>query len=205
MYNPHPFGAVDAAALQRLMAQHPLGMLVHPGPDGPDADHLPFEYDPASGALGTLSAHVARANPLWQRAGAQVLVVFRGAQGYVSPGWYPSKHETGRQVPTWNYEVVHARGLLAVHDDERWLRGHLARMTRQHEAGQTCPWKMGDAPSDYLADLLGRIVGIEIELSALEGKFKLGQNKEARDRLGAADALATQGHAALAQRMRDAG
>lgn len=205
MYNPAHFSVTEPAALQRLIAAHPLAMLVHTGPEGADADHLPFEYEPGAGALGTLRAHVARANPLWQRASeAPVLVVFRGAEGYVSPGWYPSKHEAGRQVPTWNYEVVHARGRLAVRDDVRWLRGHLARMTRQHEATQSPPWQMGDAPADYLADLLGRIVGIEIEVGSLVGKFKLGQNKELRDRLGAVQALTAQGRTELARRMREA-
>jgi len=157
-----------------------------------------------------LTAHVARANPVWQRCptGTRVLVVFRGAEGYISPNWYPSKHETHRQVPTWNYEVVHARGVVTIREDERFLRGVLARLTRRHESLNTTarhsqPWKMGDTAPDYLAALLREIVGIEITVTALEGKRKLGQNKDARDRLGPADALASLGKVDLAQAMRE--
>ncbi len=206
MYLPEHFAETDAAALQRLIADHPLGMLVTHGSDGLDADHLPFEFDPAAGACGVLSAHVARANPLWQRcpSGTSVLVVFRGADGYVSPSWYPSKHETHRQVPTWNYTVVHVHGTLTVRDDERFVRGVVARLTRRHEAGEPVPWKMGDSAPDYIDSMLRNIVGIEVAVTRLVGKAKLSQNKDARDRLGAAEALQARGHDALAQAMRAA-
>lgn len=205
MYLPKHFEETRTDVMHQLVRAHPLGLLITLSGGQAQANSIPFMIDATRGPHGTLVAHVARANPLWQRASeAPVLVVFRGAEGYVSPGWYPSKHETGRQVPTWNYEVVHARGRLAVRDDVRWLRGHLARMTRQHEATQSPPWQMGDAPADYLADLLGRIVGIEIEVGSLVGKFKLGQNKELRDRLGAVQALTAQGRTELARRMREA-
>jgi transcriptional regulator len=150
---------------------------------------------------------VARANTLWQRCrtGTPVMVVFRGFEGYISPSWYPSKHESHRQVPTWNYEVVHAHGTLAIRDDERFVRGLVARLTRRHEAGEARPWKMSDAPADYIDAMLKNIVGLEIPLSSLVGKSKLGQNKEARDRLGAADALAERGHEDLSRAMREAG
>jgi transcriptional regulator len=165
---------------------------------------VPFEFDPAVGALGRLTAHVARANPLWQRCppGTPVLVIFRGAEAFISPSWYPSKHETHRQVPTWNYEVVHAHGMLTVRDDERFVRGLVARLTRQHEAGEPRPWKMSDSAPDYIDAMLRNIVGIEVDITALVGKSKLSQNKEARDRLGAADTLAARGHDELAERMR---
>ncbi len=206
MYLPEHFAETDAAALQRLIADHPLGMLVTHGSDGLDADHLPFEFDPAAGACGVLSAHIARANPLWQRcpSGTSVLVVFRGADGYVSPSWYPSKHETHRQVPTWNYSVVHVHGTLTVRDDERFVRGLVARLTRRHEAGEPVPWKMGDSAPDYIDSMLRNIVGIEVAVTRLVGKAKLSQNKDARDRLGAAEALQARGHDALAQAMRAA-
>ncbi len=206
MYLPEHFAETDAAALQRLIADHPLGMLVTHGSDGLDADHLPFEFDPAAGACGVLSAHIARANPLWQRchSGTSVLVVFRGADGYVSPSWYPSKHETHRQVPTWNYTVVHVHGTLTVRDDERFVRGVVARLTRRHEAGEPVPWKMGDSAPDYIDSMLRNIVGIEVAVTRLVGKAKLSQNKDARDRLGAAEALQARGHDALAQAMRAA-
>jgi transcriptional regulator len=154
-----------------------------------------------------LTAHVARANPLWQRcaSGTPVLVIFRGAQAFVSPNWYPSKHESHRQVPTWNYEVVHVHGTLAVHDDERFVRGMVGRLTRRHEAAEPRPWKMSDAAPEFIDGLLRSIVGIEVAITSLVGKSKLSQNKEARDRLGAADALAERGHDELARRMREAG
>ena len=207
MYLPEHFADVDGSALQRLITDHPLGMLVTHGSEGLDADHIPFEFDPAVGSHGVLSAHVARANPLWQRSptGTPVLVVFRGVDGYISPSWYPSKHETHRQVPTWNYTVVHAHGTLTIHDDERFVRGLVARLTRRHEAGEPAPWKMGDSAPEYIDSMLRNIVGIEVTVTRLLGKAKLSQNKDARDRLGAADALQARGHDALARAMRDAG
>ncbi len=206
MYVPPNFAEDRPEELHRVMREHPLGMLVSHGPHGLDAEHLPFEFDPKGGAMGRLSAHVARANPLWQRCptGTPVLVVFRGAQAYVSPNGYPSKHQTHRQVPTWNYQVVHAHGTLSVHDDERHLRGLVARLTRHHEAGEPRPWKMGDAPPDYIAEMLRQIVGISVTVHALVGKSKLGQNKALADRLGAAAALETQGRLDMAMLMRTA-
>jgi transcriptional regulator len=154
--------------------------------------------------MGVLKAHVARANPLWQRCptGTPVMVIFRGAQAYISPNWYPSKHETHRQVPTWNYEVVHAHGTLSIHDDERYVRALVARLTREHDAAEPRPWKMGEAPADYLQMMLGNIVGIEVTITSLVGKSKLSQNRELRDRRNAAETLATRGRDDLAQAMR---
>lgn len=207
MYLPPHFAVTQPEVLHRILREHPLGALVTHGEQGLDAEHLPFEYDPTIGPHGTLTAHVARANPVWQRCptGTPVLVIFRGAEAYVSPSWYPSKHETHRLVPTWNYEVVHAHGTLTVRDDERFVRGVLARLTRRHEAGEERPWKMSDAPREFVDGLLQQIVGIEIAVERLVGKCKLSQNREARDRLGAAEVLAERGHAALARRMRDTG
>lgn len=204
MYLPAHFAETRPEELLRIIREHPLGMLVTPGEAGMDADHIPFEFDPGAGANGVLTAHVARANPLWQRCptGTQVMVVFRGAQAYISPGWYPSKHEAHRQVPTWNYEAVHVHGTLTVRDDERFVRGLVARLTRRHEAAEPQPWKMGDAPPDYIDSMLRNIVGIEIAVSKMTGKSKLSQNKDERDRLGAADALAARGQAELAALMR---
>lgn len=204
MYNPDHFALRDPAALHRILRDHPLGMVVVQGPEGLDAHHVPLLFDTAGGPLGTLTGHVARANPLWQqcRHGADVLIVFRGVEGYISPSWYPSKHHTHRQVPTWNYEVVHVHGRLSVHDDERFVRGVVARLTRQHEAAEPVPWKMGDAPPDYLDAMLKAIVGIQVTIARLEGKAKLSQNKAAADRQGAIDALRARDRAALAQAMK---
>jgi len=203
MYIPAHFTLTQPAALQLIIQRHSLGMLVTHGPQGLDANHLPFEFDPTRGEHGTLSTHVARANPVWQQCagGADVLVVFRGADGYISPSWYPSKHEAHRQVPTWNYEVVHAHGRLTVRDDEKFVRGVVARLTRTYEAAEPRPWKMGDAPRDYLDDMLRAIVGLEIVVSRMEGKAKFSQNKEMRDRQGVVQALQVRGRDGLAQAM----
>ncbi len=207
MYIPEHFAETRAEALQRIMREHPLGMLVSQSSAGLDAEHIPFEFDASAGRHGTLIAHVARANTFWQRCptGTPVMVVFRGAQAYISPNWYPSKHETHRQVPTWNYEVVHAHGTLTVHDDARFVRRVVALLTRRHEAAEAKPWKMGDSESQYIDAMLHNIVGIEVNITELVGKVKLSQNKEARDRLGAADTLDARGHTQLAQAMRTAG
>lgn len=203
MYLPPQHAEPRTEVLHRLIRDHPLGMLVTHTAAGLEANHLPFLLDADQGLL---IAHVARANPIWREvaSGDAVLVVFRGAQGYVSPNWYPGKHETHRRVPTWNYEVVHAHGSIQVQDDEKAVRGVVAHLTREHEAGQPVPWKMGDAPADYLAETLRHIVGIEVHLTRLEGKRKLSQHHEARDREGAINGLEASGNAELAQAMRDA-
>jgi len=204
MYIPPQFAENRPEVLHRIMREHPLGTLVRNEEAGLDADHIPFEFEPDTGPLGTLKAHVARNNPLWQRCptGTPVMVIFRGAQAYISPNWYPSKHETHRQVPTWNYEVVHAHGTLSIHDDERYVRALVARLTREHDAAEPRPWKMGEAPPDYIQMMLGNIVGIEVQVTSLVGKSKLSQNRELRDRRNAADTLAERGRDGLAQAMR---
>lgn len=195
MYVPAYFDEPRAEILHDLIRQHPFGMLVTHGSNGLDANHLPFELDVKHGKAGVLNAHVARANPVWQDVnnGDEILVVFRAADAYVSPSWYPSKHEFHKQVPTWNYRVVHAHGRITIRDDERFVRGVVARLTRIHEASQTVPWKMTDSSKDYIDSMLGAIVGLEIEITRLVGKSKLSQNKEARDIRSAANALKDQG------------
>ncbi|HEX7642785.1 MAG TPA: FMN-binding negative transcriptional regulator [Burkholderiaceae bacterium] len=207
MYVPAQFAETRLAELHRIIRENPFGMLVTQADGLLDADHIPFELDAVEGTNGVLAAHVARANPVWQRCptGTPVMVVFRGAQSYISPNWYPSKHEAHRQVPTWNYEVVHAHGTITVHDDERFARRIVARLTKRHEAGEPRPWKMGDSAPGYIDGELQHIVGIEIAIGSLVGKVKLGQNKEARDRLGAAEKLEALGRMDIAQAMRDAG
>lgn len=207
MYLPRHFEEQRPEALHDLIEKHPLGMLVTHGSDGLDANHVPFELDADEGPHGVLRAHVARNNPLWQNMaqGDEVLVVFRAQDAYISPNWYPSKHEAHKQVPTWNYRVVHAHGPITVRDDERYVRGLVARLTRQHEAGQPSPWKMGDAPPDYIDAMLKSIVGLEIAVARLVGKFKLSQNREVRDRVSAAHALIDQAHTELGQAMLAAG
>lgn len=206
MYIPAHFAIKNPQDMHTIIREHPLGALVTMGSDGLDANHIPFEFDAAQGAFGSLTAHVARANPVWQHCkdGADVLVIFRGNESYISPNWYPSKHETHRQVPTWNYEVVHVHGRLMMMDEERFVRGVVARLTREHEMTEPRPWKMGDSPPDYIDGMLRAIVGIEIEIKRIEGKAKLSQNREARDRLNAADILLAKGVERLGKAMRDA-
>lgn len=158
---------------------------------------------PEEGKLGVLHAHVARANPVWKDVanGDEVLVIFHAGDAYISPTWYPSKHEAHRQVPTWNYRVAHAHGRITVRDDERFVRGVVARLTRTHEASQPAPWKMSDAPTDYTDALLKMIVGIEIEITRIEGKLKLSQNKETRDIVGAGEALRASGERVIGDAM----
>ncbi|BCK61557.1 transcriptional regulator [Aeromonas hydrophila] len=203
MYQPPHFAVTDSETLHQLIRAYPLGALITHGEGGLDANHLPFELDSGEGAHGVLRAHVARNNPLWQdvKDGDEVLVIFRAADGYISPSWYPGKHEHHQQVPTWNYAVVHAHGRIRVRDDARFVRRLLATLTRTHEAGESIPWKMADAPRDYLEAKVAAVVGIEIEITGLVGKFKLGQNKEAADRLGAANTLQDRGQTALAEAM----
>lgn len=201
MYLPPHFAEPRVEELHRIVREHPLGLLVTHSAGVLDANHIPFLLDAESGVL---TAHVARANPVWRevRDGDAVMVVFRGVEGYVSPNWYPGKQATHRRVPTWNYEVVHAHGTIHVRDDATFVRGVVARLTRQHEAGQPQPWKMGDAPADYLDEMLQHIVGLEVRVSRLEGKRKLSQHHEMPDRLGAVDGLQASGNTGLAGAMR---
>ncbi len=200
MYLPQHFAETRLEELHRIIREHPLGMLVAHTASGLDANHLPFELDPARGACGTLQGHIARANPLATEVadGAEVLVVFRGVQGYISPNWYPSKHETHRHVPTWNYEVVHAQGRIRLIDDAKFVGALVARLTRIHEATEPRPWKMADAPREYIEQMLDRVVGLEVEVTSLSGKRKLSQNREARDAEGVVRALRERGQEDLA-------
>ncbi len=203
MYIPADFNEPRKEALHDCIERHPFGMLVTRGTSGLDANHIPFELAADEGEHGVLRAHVARANPVWQEVGNgdDVLVVFRAGDAYISPNWYPSKHELHRQVPTWNYIVVHAHGRIAIRDDEKYVRGVVARLTRKHEASQPRPWKMSDAPSDYIDTLLKSIVGLEIDITRLVGKSKLSQNKAVRDIQGAGEALQASGQDSIGDAM----
>jgi transcriptional regulator len=203
MYVPSHFEESRVERLHDLIDQFPFGILLTNGAQGLDANHLPFQLVRDQGTFGTLLGHVARANPIWREVGEddEVLVVFRGGDAYISPNWYPSKHETHRQVPTWNYRVVHAHGRIVFHDDERFVRGVVARLTRTHEATQPAPWKMSDSPRDYMDAQVRAVVGVEIQITRLVGKLKLGQNKEQRDIEGAARGLKDQGRDEVADAM----
>lgn len=210
MYNSPHFAVDDRAQLLELMRSHPLGCLIAQGPQGLNANHLPFEVRESEDGQLQLWAHVARANPLWQQLGdgMPVLIVFRAEESYISPNWYPSKQATHEQVPTWNYRVVHAHGTLRIRDDEKFVRGVVGLLTRRHELrlgqrGEHQPWKMSDAPQDYLQKMLGAIVGLEVDVSRLEGKFKLSQNKSAADQKAVADSLLAAGFTDMGRRMQE--
>lgn len=173
MYCPARFAQTKQDALHALVADHPLGMLVTHADGLPDADHLPFEWI-AQGEHGALHAHVARANPVWRRAGQQVLAVFRGPAAYVTPDRVEKEENGGRVVPTWVYQVVHVHGRLHAIDDVAWLRALVARQTDRQEAAQPHPWSVDDAPPAYTEAMLRAIVGIEIEITRVEGKWKGG-------------------------------
>ena len=188
MYLPSHFEQHDTEALHALMREHPLATLVSLQADGPTADHVPLEFDAAT---RTLRGHVARANPLWRVAGGQaVLAVFCGPQTYVTPSWYASKAATHKVVPTWNYAVVHAHGTLQVIEDAPWLHDLVSRLTRHHESPRAQPWAVSDAPDDYVQPMLRAIVGIQIPVDRLVGKWKVSQNRSAADRQGVAQGLA---------------
>lgn len=200
MYNPPHFREDRPAVLHELIREHGLATLVTAGPDGLVADHIPMLVDPEPAPLGTLRGHVARANPVWRALGrgAPALAVFHGPQGYVSPAWYPSKAEGGRVVPTWNYVVVHAHGVLRGVEDRDWLRALVERLTDRHEGGRPDRWRLSDAPADFLERQLGAIVGLELAIGRLEGKWKLSQNRAPEDRQGVVRALRAAGGAAAA-------
>lgn len=195
MYIPAQFEEARPEVLHRLMRAHSLGTLVTLGPGGLNANHIPFEIDPAPAPFGTLRAHVARNNPVWRDWPAEVdsLVVFQGAQAYISPSWYATKQETHRVVPTYNYMVVHAYGRPRMIDDPAWLLALLERLTDRYEAGRAQPWRVSDAPADYTRKLLSAIVGIEMPITKLIGKWKVSQNQPQANRVGVERGLRTEG------------
>lgn len=199
-YLPAHDTVTDPAELLAFIQKHPLAALVTHDGVAPDLDLIPLLPVQQNGGLD-LIGHVARANPLWHSGRQQgpVLATFGPVEQYVSPTWYPSKAAHHRTVPTWNYLIVHARGELQIHDDPRWVRGMVARLTKVMEADQPAPWRMAQAPTDYLDELLANIVGISIRVTSLVGKFKVSANKSAADRLGARDGIAVRSGDALGE------
>lgn len=191
MYLPKHHEESNLAVLHKLIEAHPLGTWVTQAAGELVANHIPFLLDTSRGEYGTLTAHVARANPVWQSfaEASESLVIFQGPECYITPSWYPSKQAHGKAVPTWNYAVVHARGLPRVIEDRDWLQRHLAQLTDTHEAGQTAPWKLSDAPPDFIERMLDAVVGIEIPISNLVGKWKVSQNRPLADRIGVVEGL----------------
>lgn len=192
MYNPSQFAEKRPEVLAETIAQHPLASLITVGRDGNIvASHIPLLLDPADGPLGTLRGHMARANSQWQETApdSEALAIFRGPQHYISPNWYPTKSEHGKVVPTWNYVVVHARGRIRFPDDPTWLLRNVSALTDHQERGVETPWRVTDAPPDYTQGLLRAIVGVELEITHLEGKWKVSQNRGEADRQGVISGL----------------
>lgn len=191
MYQPPHFREEDLAALHDLIRAHPLGLLITSGDGGPTANLLPFHLDAAASEKGTLQVHMAKANGQWREieAGAPALVVFQGTDSYVSPSWYATKQETGKVVPTWNYAVVQARGAARVIHDAGWLRSQIGALTGEHEAVREHGWAVSDAPDAYIAAQIKGIVGVEIEIADIQGKWKVSQNRPAADIAGVSAAL----------------
>lgn len=195
MYVPAFHEETGRAVLHGLIDAHPLGSWVTLGDGELIANHIPFLLDPSRGEHGTLFAHVARANPVWQSFSSTVesVVMFRGPDAYITPSWYPSKHAHGKAVPTWNYAVVHAHGLPRTFDDPDTLLHHITQLTDRHESMQALPWKVSDAPPEFTRRLLDAVIGIEIPISKLIGKWKTSQNRPEPDKLGVMAGLMSNG------------
>ena len=195
MYQPAHHREDRLEVQHALIRSFPLGTLVTAGASGLVANHIPFLIDPAASRLGTLRAHLARANPQRREfdAAAEALVVFQGPESYITPSWYETKRETGKVVPTWNYAAVHAYGPIRILDDAAWLRGHIAELTAVNERGRAEPWAVSDAPESFVEAMVRAIVGIEIAIARIEGKWKVSQNRPEADRRGVVDGLRTEG------------
>ncbi len=193
MYTPKHFEVSDHDSLFQLMQNYPLGTLITIEEDGINANHIPFEIirPNAEAPFGMLRGHVARANPVWENLNVlhEALIVFQGPQAYITPTWYEEKQLSGKVVPTYNFAVVHAYGRLQIKDDAQWLHQHLEHLTDQQERQQTTAWKVDDAPNDYVQKLMSAIVGIEIPLTRVSGKWKTSQNRSQQDRINIAAGL----------------
>jgi transcriptional regulator len=205
MYNPPHFRNEDLPALHDAIEAARLPILVTHGSDGLEASHVPMLLERGEGEYGTLHFHLARANPQWRRADPAIpaMAIFTGPEAYVSPGWYPTKAETGKVVPTWNYVAVHAYGPVEFYEDAASLRRLVERLTDRHEAGRAAPWKVSDAPEDYLAQMLKGIIGGRLPIARLDGKWKLSQNRTEADRQGVIDGLREAGGDSVAALMEE--
>lgn len=208
MYVPPHFQESRPEVIDEIIASNPLGTLTYATCDGLDATHVPFLHRRSGDGHGVLLAHVARRNPIWNEVsnGSEVLVIFHGRDAYVSPNWYPSKHETHRMVPTWNYQMVHVKGTIHFTEDPKALRSMVALLTHQQEtaAAEPKPWKMGDSDKNYIDQLLAAIIGVEIRITSISAVSKLSQNREDRDKGGVISELRKRGEDGLADQMEKA-
>jgi len=204
VYVPAHFKEDRVPVLHDAIRTYGFGTLVTSSEQELDASHLPMLLDPEPAPLGTLLGHVARANPQWQRAkpGFQALAIFLGPNTYITPSWYPTKQQTGKVVPTWNYLAIHAYGTLSFFDDPAELRDHVGKMTDTHEAPRAAPWAVSDAPADFVANMVRAIVGFRLLITKLEGKWKMSQNRPDQDVSGVLEGLAREdgeGHGPVAE------
>ncbi|MER8706818.1 FMN-binding negative transcriptional regulator [Mesorhizobium sp. M1088] len=193
MYQPPHFQETRPDVLHGLIRAHPLGLLVSNGVEGPVANAIPFLLDADVPPNGRLRAHLAKANPQWRLLAdnplARVLVVFQGADAYVTPSWYETKRETGKVVPTWNYAIVQVRGIVTVIENQDWLAEQISDLTMSQEGSRSAPWAVTDAPAPFIHSQIKGIVGLEIEITEISGKWKVSQNRPAADRVGVAEGL----------------
>ena len=195
MYLPKEFTETRVPVLHDAIRQAKLGTLVTLGVAGLEASHVPMLIDPEPAPYGTLMGHIARTNPQWRRptAGVQALAMFLGPNAYISPAWYATKRQTGKVVPTWNYVAIHAYGEVRFFEDAERLLRLVTRLTETHEAGRPEPWAVSDAPASYIQTMLKGIVGFELPIVRLEGKWKMSQNRPAEDRAGTIQGLRREG------------
>ena len=206
MYTPAAFVEEHPKAIAAFLVEHPMAQLVTMTEAGLVATPMPTLYEPSADGLGSLVGHVARANRQWAETVSTVeaLAIFTGAKAYVSPNWYPAKAEHGKVVPTWNYETVHVRGVFVAHDDREWKRALVTRLTQRHESQFDTPWAVEDAPADYIESMLQAIVGVELQITSIQAKRKLSQNRSAEDIAGTISGLTAVGgpSAKVAEAMR---
>jgi transcriptional regulator len=195
MYVTPVFKEEDLPVLHDAIRQSGLATLVTLGAEGMEASHVPMLLDPEPAPFGTLHGHIARSNPQWQRAAADghALAIFLGPDAYITPSWYATKQETGKVVPTWNYVAIHVYGPVRFFDDANRLLAHVTKLTKRHEARRAAPWAVTDAPEDYIGGQLKRIIGFEIPIARIEGKWKMSQNRPAQDRVGVVEGLVREG------------
>jgi transcriptional regulator len=200
MYIPPQFAQPDIETLHEMIRNHPLATLITLGANGIDANHIPLHFLPTPEPYGALRGHIARANPLLQNfvADAETLAIFHGAEAYISPSWYATKQETGKVVPTWNYAVVHAYGVLRIIDDAAWIRTQLEALTLHNEADFPHPWAVSDAPQDFTEKLIEAVVGIELVITRLMGKWKVSQNQPLQNQNSVIAGLSVSGQAEMA-------
>lgn len=199
MYQPPHFQETRPGVLHALIRAHPLGLLISNGPDGPVANAIPFLLDPPDPSRadlppnGRLRAHLAKANPQWKlladNPASPVLVVFQGADSYVTPSWYETKRETGKVVPTWNYATVQVRGIVRTIEDQDWLARQITDLTASQEGRRDEPWAVTDAPAPFIQSQIKGIVGLEVDITDIHGKWKVSQNRPVADRTGVARGL----------------